>query len=176
MSTTFSAKGRPSGIPTTGKPSAIPTPGRIRSASAASHRSSTVNDDDDEAMSTAFADAIKANDPALHRSYGSTALAKQSQPDADVHPTRSGRKSVAGRPSSVASSTSALGLSRRTRPFTPTTRSASRQSERRSSSRIDGFFDIGDRVRIESLGFEGVLRFLGEIEGKAGQWAGVELS
>lgn len=31
-------------------------------------------------------------------------------------------------------------------------------------------------MRIESLGFEGTLRFIGEIEGKGGLWAGVELS
>ncbi|KIP04841.1 hypothetical protein PHLGIDRAFT_75210 [Phlebiopsis gigantea 11061_1 CR5-6] len=35
--------------------------------------------------------------------------------------------------------------------------------------------ELGDTVRIESLGFEGTLRFLGEIEGKAGTFAGVEL-
>lgn len=174
MSTTYGAKARPSGIPTVGKQSAIPTP---RSASVASQRSSMAVTEDDEMMSTAFADAIKSNDPALHRSHGPNATGKLSyRPDADIHSAQSGRKSVTGRPSSVASSTSALGLSRRTRPQTPSTRSVSRQSERRSSSRIDGAFDIGDHVRIESLGFEGVLRFLGEIETKPGLWAGVELS
>jgi CAP-Gly domain-containing linker protein 1 len=35
---------------------------------------------------------------------------------------------------------------------------------------------VGDNVRIESLGFEGTLRFIGEIDGKPGLWAGVELS
>lgn len=176
MSTTLGAKARPSGIPITGKPSAIPTPGGMRSASAASHRSSTVTEDD-EMMSTAFADAIKTNDPALHRSHSSNVTGKLSyRPDADIYSSQTGRRSVTGRPSSVASSTSALGLSRNARPQTPSTRSVSRQSKRRSSSRIDGAFDIGDHVRIESLGFEGVLRFLGEIEGKPGQWAGVELS
>jgi dynactin complex subunit len=37
-------------------------------------------------------------------------------------------------------------------------------------------FDVGENVRIESLGFEGTLRFVGEIDGKQGLWAGVELS
>lgn len=37
-------------------------------------------------------------------------------------------------------------------------------------------FETGDNVRIESLGFEGTLRYFGEIDGKTGQWAGVELS
>jgi dynactin complex subunit len=36
-------------------------------------------------------------------------------------------------------------------------------------------FETGDNIRIESLGFEGTLRYLGEIDGKTGQWAGVEL-
>jgi len=31
-------------------------------------------------------------------------------------------------------------------------------------------------VRIESLGMEGTLRYLGPIEGKPGIWAGVELN
>ncbi|KAK0199385.1 hypothetical protein DFS33DRAFT_1268680 [Desarmillaria ectypa] len=37
-------------------------------------------------------------------------------------------------------------------------------------------FEEGDKVRIESLGFEGTLRYVGGIEGKGGLWAGVELS
>lgn len=176
MSATLGVKARQSGIPTTGRSSAIPTPGRIRSASAASQRSSTVTEDD-ETISAAFADAVKSNDPALHRSHFPNALGSSThRPDSDAQLAQSGRRSVVGRPSSVASSTSALVLSQRARPQTPTTRSLSRQSDRRSSSRIGGAFDVGDYVRIESLGFEGVLRYLGEIEGKPGQWAGVELS
>jgi dynactin complex subunit len=46
----------------------------------------------------------------------------------------------------------------------------------RSVSRSGRPHEVGDDVRIQSLGFEGVLRFVGEIEGKAGLWAGVELS
>ena len=45
----------------------------------------------------------------------------------------------------------------------------------RSASRAGRGFDVGDNVRIESLGFEGILRYLGEIDGKPGMWAGVEL-
>lgn len=37
-------------------------------------------------------------------------------------------------------------------------------------------FKVGDHVRMESMGMEGTLRFVGEIEGKAGTWAGVELN
>lgn len=60
--------------------------------------------------------------------------------------------------------------------YTPA-RSASRQSSihGRSVSRTGRQFEIGDGVRIESLGFEGVMRFVGPIEGKPGEWAGVEL-
>ena len=62
------------------------------------------------------------------------------------------------------------------KPFQP--RPASRSSDvfARSSSRAGRIFDVGDKVRIESLGFEGTLRFQGEIEGKSGLFAGVELS
>jgi CAP-Gly domain-containing linker protein 1 len=34
---------------------------------------------------------------------------------------------------------------------------------------------IGDPVKIIGMGMEGVLRYLGAIDGKAGEWAGVEL-
>ena len=56
-------------------------------------------------------------------------------------------------------------------------RPPSRQSDvfSRSASRAGRPFDVGDNVRIESLGFEGVLRYFGEIDGKPGMWAGVEL-
>lgn len=60
----------------------------------------------------------------------------------------------------------------------PFPRPASRASDTfgRSTSRAGSrSFDIGDTVRIESLGFEGTLRYLGGIDGKPGQWAGVEL-
>ena len=46
----------------------------------------------------------------------------------------------------------------------------------RSVSRTGRSFELGDNVRLESLGFEGILRYLGEIEGKPGAFAGVELS
>ncbi|KAF5381174.1 hypothetical protein D9757_009442 [Collybiopsis confluens] len=48
----------------------------------------------------------------------------------------------------------------------------------RPSSRTSGGFvpTLNESVRIESLGFEGVLRYLGEIPPKLGIWAGVELS
>jgi CAP-Gly domain-containing linker protein 1 len=90
---------------------------------------------------------------------------------------------VAGRPSSVASSSSAAGhtpyraLAERSK--TPTgLRSLSRQSDvpGRSSSRTGRTFEVGDNVRIESLGYEGTLKYMGAIDGKSGLWAGVELS
>ncbi|KAH7339354.1 CAP Gly-rich domain-containing protein, partial [Rhizoctonia solani] len=46
----------------------------------------------------------------------------------------------------------------------------------RSLSRAGHEFEVGDAVRIESLSMEGTLRFMGEIDGKNGTWAGVELS
>ncbi|ETW80713.1 hypothetical protein HETIRDRAFT_434703, partial [Heterobasidion irregulare TC 32-1] len=128
-------------------------------------------------MNAAFADAVKANDPAAHRPI----QPHNTGPASYSHLPQSGRRSVVGRPPSVASSSSAAASI----PFraipprskTPTTRPASRQSAAfdKGPARVDRSFDVGDNVRIESLGFEGTLRFIGEIDGKSGQWAGVEL-
>jgi CAP-Gly domain-containing linker protein 1 len=35
---------------------------------------------------------------------------------------------------------------------------------------------LNDQVRVESLELVGILRYLGEIDGKPGTWAGVELT
>jgi CAP-Gly domain-containing linker protein 1 len=117
---------------------------------------------------------------------------------------QSGRKSVARpadivtarTPSAASSSTSSAPL-RAPQPKTPTStrtgglsytprassstnassRSESRQSEVRGKGNgKDRIFEPGDAVRIESLGMEGTLRFMGSIEGKPGVWAGVELA
>jgi CAP-Gly domain-containing linker protein 1 len=169
-------------IPTPGKTSGIPTPGRIRSTSVASQQSGLPMQDSDS-MSRAFADAIKANDPALHRTGRISEPGNLSPRAPHSFLPHSGRRSVAGRPSSVASSSSNAGATpARPAPLprtkTPSIRPPSRQSDTfiRSSSRLSRTFEVGDNVRIESLGFEGTLQYLGEIEGKTGQWAGVELS
>lgn len=110
-----------------------------------------------------MAEAIKANDPAQHRpQHPSTSSASLN--------LQSGRRSVAGRPSSSTSSNFP-----KERAKTPASaRPPSRHSDvfTKSTSRS---FDVGDNVRIESLGYEGTLRYVGEIDGKAGVWAGVEL-
>jgi CAP-Gly domain-containing linker protein 1 len=181
MSTTPS-KHRQSGIPTPGRASAIPTPGRSRSSSSANQYPPT---SDVEYMSRAFADAIKANDPAHHRSIrvSDTSSLQPSPPSASLL-AQSGRRSVAGRSSSVNSSSSAAAghtpykvLVERSKAPTGV-RSSSRQSDVsvRSSSRAGRAFEVGDNVRIESLGYEGTLRYMGAIDGKSGLWAGVELS
>ncbi|KDQ21188.1 hypothetical protein BOTBODRAFT_49876 [Botryobasidium botryosum FD-172 SS1] len=62
---------------------------------------------------------------------------------------------------------------------TSSNRPESRASDARSSSRLGNIktgWELGDKVRIESLGMEGTLRFLGEADFKPGHWAGVELS
>ena len=162
-------KGRASGIPTPGRTSHIPTPGRPRSSSSI-HQTAPVADD--EYASRAFQDALKANDPASHRSgYANGMSLSPSGP-------LSGRTSAVGRPSSSASSSSAVSSAARSAAGKSTGRPSSRTSDLfvRSSSRAGKAFDIGDNVRIESLGFEGTLRFLGEIDGKSGLFAGVELS
>jgi len=173
MATTPGKLRAPSGIPTPGKSSHIPTPGRFRSSSSANLPPAV--DPDVEYMSRAFANAIKANDPARHRtSITSSTSPSSSSPNSNLTTLQSGRRSVTGRPSSVAS-TSTFSQSR---TKTPAPRPASRHSDvfTRSVSRAGKTFDVGDNVRIESLGFEGCLRYVGEIDGKSGLWAGVELS
>lgn len=138
-----STPGKPrvsSGIPTPGKSSSgIPTPGRFRSVSNVNSNLSDI-----EYVSRALADAIKANDPAQHR----TSLAASGSNTAWV------------------------------RAKTPFARPPSRQSDLlgRSLSRTHKEFEVGQNVRIESLGYEGTLKYIGDIDGKPGQWAGVELS
>ncbi|KAG1839825.1 hypothetical protein DFJ58DRAFT_811496 [Suillus subalutaceus] len=123
MSTT-PGKPRISGIPTPGKSSGIPTPGRFRSSSSAN--SQPAFDSDVEFMSRAFANAIKANDPAQHRaSTTSNTSPSSSSPKSSLATLQSGRRSVTGRPPSVAS-TSAFAQSR---TKTPGPRAASRQSD-----------------------------------------------
>ncbi|EKM80888.1 hypothetical protein AGABI1DRAFT_126945 [Agaricus bisporus var. burnettii JB137-S8] len=159
-------KARQSAIPTPGK-SGIPTPGRSRSVSGALQ---SAQSDDHYYMSRALADAIKANDPAQHRHSLADAQSTSS------HPLQSGRRSVSER-------------NHATRPperaKTPaTTKSISRPPSRHSDvftkSSTKPFetkpFEVGDSVIIESLSMEGTLRYIGEIEGKNGLWAGVELS
>lgn len=161
------AKPRQSGIPAPGRVSSIPTPGRARSSSNVYQNAQTSED-----VSRAFEDAIKANDPSTYRNISlahSTSTSSLS-PQAVTH---SGRRSVAGRPTSAAS-TSSSKLQERAR--TPNSaRMASRPSSR-SEVHKSRDFAVGDNVRIESLGFEGILRYLGKIKGKSGDWAGVELS
>jgi CAP-Gly domain-containing linker protein 1 len=59
-----------------------------------------------------------------------------------------------------------------TRPESQTSNAGARSS---SSAKVRTL-ETGDTIRIESLAVEGVLRYLGEIEGKPGTYAGVELS
>lgn len=161
---------RMSGIPTPGKTSGIPTPGRLRSASNVNVPQPVL--DADDYASRAFAEAIRANDPAQHRaSFTHNPSSSSSSPKSSFSALQSGRRSVTGRPSSVTSAPP-------TRARTPAARPPSRQSDAfpRSASRAGRNFEVGDNVRIESLGYEGILRYIGEIDGKAGLWAGVELS
>ncbi|EIN11336.1 hypothetical protein PUNSTDRAFT_141741 [Punctularia strigosozonata HHB-11173 SS5] len=163
-------KPRLSAIP--GPSSRLPTPGRSRSTSSAS-QGGTIPLHDSDFASRALADALKAHDPTRHR----TSTAGDTPSGALPSSVKSGSRPTPGRPSLTATSVSAHnGAS--TRPKTPTARPLSRQSDAftRSYSRAGRVYDIGDDVRVESLGFEGTLRYLGEIEGKPGTWAGVELS
>ncbi|OCH93135.1 hypothetical protein OBBRIDRAFT_802140 [Obba rivulosa] len=162
-----SRSSRKTRLPTPAKATGIPTPtARARAGSAAGHYPPA---QDDEFISRAFADAIKSNDPAQHRSSRASEISLPS-----LSP------STSGRPSSAASSSSAVS-SAASKPKATlsqvTIRPQSRQSDisARSASRTGRAFEVGDFVRIASQGFEGTLRYIGRIEGKPGVWAGVEL-
>lgn len=178
MSTPSAGKTRLTGIPTPGKSSAIPTPGRLRSTSSAGYNPPPNLEEDYAAQ--AFAEAMKAHDPTLHRPSDSVASSTLSPNSATF--AQSGRRSVAGRSPSVASTSSSVGVGRSRVSDVSFTSSVARPPSRssetfgRSVSRTGKTFDVGDTVRIESLGFEGTLRYIGGIDGKPGLWAGVELS
>jgi hypothetical protein len=55
-------------------------------------------------------------------------------------------------------------------------RPESRASAVHESQRSQWTPTVGEGVRIESQGIEGTLRYLGEVQGKEGIFAGVELS
>jgi len=167
----MSGKPRQSGIPTPGKASAIPTPGRSRASSRAAQNPAAPIPEADYYVN-AFADAIKANDPARHRTGRVSDLSVTSlSPQSTSFVLQSGRRSVARTPSVTSSSSAEPTQAIRSPPSV-------RPSEvsRRSASRNGRVFEVGDNVRIESLGYEGTLRYIGEIDGKVGLWAGVELS
>ena len=155
---TTPGKPRQSGIPGPGRISSIPTPGRSRSSSIVRQHNHTTTPVDD--ISRAFADAIKANDPSLHRNTpqpGRSSTISLS-PQSASYSLPSGRRSVVGRPSSAASSSSTnAGPSRMSeRAKTPTSaRIISRPPSRHSDvvGKPKKAFEVGDNVRIESLGF-----------------------
>ncbi|KAF9258302.1 hypothetical protein L218DRAFT_948467 [Marasmius fiardii PR-910] len=170
-----SIKPRQIGIPTpsrsSGGGSGIPTPGgagtRSRSSSQAGSLLPTSSSAalEEEYMNLAFKNAVKANDPASHRV---TSISSSNSTNGGI-----GRSQSQG---------TGLNQSLGGRAKTPTSaRPASRQSDvglgaTRSVSRAGWVPEVGDAVRIESLGFEGILKYVGDIEGKPGLWAGVELS
>ncbi|KAI0368331.1 hypothetical protein BV20DRAFT_469810 [Pilatotrama ljubarskyi] len=180
-------KGRVSGIPTPGKPSSIPTPGlRPRSTSSAAQRPGATPNED-EYINRAFADAIRANDPAQHRGprISDASFASSISPSTSASSVQNSARSLTAslaRPLSAASSSSAVSAGATRTPASASGRISARPPSRqsdvfaRSSSRAGRSFEVGDNVRIESLGFEGILRYLGEIDGKPGLWAGVKLS
>jgi CAP-Gly domain-containing linker protein 1 len=163
---TTPGKPRQSGIPGPGRTSGIlTTPSRSRSVSSVNQQHASLSD----VEYVSLAEAIKANDPAQHRPAQTQAISTSTS----FH-SQSGRRSVTGRPSSVISTASSSFPKERAK--TPiSTRPTSRHSDVFGKITMRTF-DIGDSVRIESLGYEGTLRYIGEIEGKAGVWAGVELS
>lgn len=159
------------GLPTPGRASGLPTPGRSRSTSSAQQPPVPA---DSNATMRAFEEALKRNDPSQHR------ISRQS--DVYQHMTPSGRRSTTGRPSSVTSTGGPRATPRHSTTFKPPAsgRPSSRTSDMggfRSSSRASNHdFELGSQVRIESLGHEGTLRYVGPLDDKPGIWAGIELS
>lgn len=145
----------------------------------------------------ALSDAIRANDPAQHRpeflapmsdassgrrSVASVSSTKGYAPRASTSSSASGLdRSTALRPKTPGSTVSTSFRSVQTPRSSVSSRPVSRQSDVfRASSRQGVSFPkalvVGDPVRIESLGVEGTIQFLGETDFKEGLWAGVELS
>ncbi|KAF8756930.1 hypothetical protein RHS01_04070 [Rhizoctonia solani] len=142
---------RLSSIPTPGsRPGTAQSgiPGRPRSSTGTN---TTMAPRDSEAMSMALQDAIKAHDPTR---YANNELSPQ-LPSAHAR-QRDERDETPGIP-----------------PIAPRKSTIQYRPESQSAGHE---FEVGDAVKIESLGMEGTLRFMGEIDGKNGLWAGVELA
>lgn len=194
-----------SGIPTPGRSrSTVNTP--VPTASSASARAAGGADDDamralSDAIRANNPAQHRATPDLVLPSYD--ASSRRSVTGSSSATSRGGYSSRASTSSAVSSvSGSGTGLDRSTalRPKTPSSahsttstfrsvqtprssvssRPVSRQSDVfRASSRQANHpkaLDLGDPVRIESLGLEGTIQFLGEAEFKEGLWAGVELS
>ncbi|KAL5523490.1 hypothetical protein ACEPAG_7663 [Sanghuangporus baumii] len=138
--------------------SSIPTPGRLRSYSSSVPAHDPLPPDLE--ATRAFHDAMKSNDPSR---YSGRSVSAHNPPTQRPPSAASGANSRPKTPSAQFR-----------RISHPQTRPESQQSDRTSHKQKD--FVVGDSVRIESLGFEGKLRYVGEIAGKQGTWAGVELS
>jgi hypothetical protein len=109
------------------------------------------------------------------------------QPSAPVTPSSSrasSRPSISARPSYGVSNLPGSGITPR-RPSMASSVSGTTPYNRRPESRASAVHEsqrsqwtptVGEGVRIESQGIEGTLRYLGEVQGKEGIFAGVELS
>ena len=191
---------RHSGIPTPGgirAVSGIPTPGRVRSTTSTPLPTKVTAEHDTDAM-RALSDAIRANNPARHRATPELQIplsdqsGRRSVTERTTYSSRASTSSVAStgpivldkstalRPKTPSSATTPMFRSTQTPRSSVSSRPASRQSDVfKASSRQANHpkaLDLGDPVRIESLGVEGTIQFLGEADFKVGLWAGVELS
>ncbi|WVR06658.1 hypothetical protein IAU60_003690 [Kwoniella sp. DSM 27419] len=121
------------------------------------------------------------------RSKTPSGLGLSTGPGAPVTPSASRAVSRTGR-SSLSASTTAPFTPRRTSmaSSTASTTPYGRRPESRASNAYGGGGNghgqdpkwtpvVGEKVRINSMGYEGVLRFLGPTQFKEGVWAGVEL-
>ncbi|KAG8998402.1 hypothetical protein FRB90_012312 [Tulasnella sp. 427] len=182
-------RARPSALPTPGRQisnSGIPAPG-LRPRSSASGLMTADSNNLFISTSTtademkALSDAIRSNDPSTYRA-GSSGLASPALSDSvfafNGGSTIVARKSLSSRPSldpkpqRCPPADSLLAAQQPQQPHL-TFRTIAQIHARAMPP--PGQWEVGDPVRMENLGMEGTLRFLGEIAGKAGTWAGVEL-
>ncbi|ORX37067.1 hypothetical protein BD324DRAFT_624655 [Kockovaella imperatae] len=134
--------------------------------------------------------ALEANDPDTPTGLGASTLktpASMLRAKTPLglghgqHPTTpSASRAVSRARPSIGSATPLT--NRRTSMASSTTTSTTPYGARRPESRLAGGSGaehwspaIGERVRMQAMGMEGTLRYLGETEFKAGVWAGVEL-
>ncbi|CEQ41011.1 SPOSA6832_02692, partial [Sporobolomyces salmonicolor] len=180
--------------PSTPRTSLLPQPGSALPTPTARRKSAiSMTQRPPSALSSSQFDslrqAIAHNDPHAYDSPPSGEVGIALAGDTAATDSAERRKLVlpgvrTGSAASIRSSTS----SNPQTPRTPTVRSRTPNGFGSSTNRFAGplplsraddepKFDVGDEVTLEIAGekMEGVVRFIGEVEGKAGTWGGVEL-
>ena len=178
---------RVSGLPTPGsKPSGLATPGSFsRSVSGASTgipppvpgandlRSPGNNDPAAARRLLRTPSFTNTGRPSSAASSAGSASSPRSHASASMAPPPLPTMTPSSRTAATRSSNGTASATNKT----PRASTAPQVNSVRTSSQSGPHdFEVGDHVRIESLGMEGTLRYLGPIDGKPGVFAGVELA